>query len=304
MSIFIKNNFSSKLYGQLFVVATPIGNLGEMSPRAIETLKSVDLIACEDTRITKKLCRVFHINTPLISYYREIELEKSEFIINKIVSGKNIALVSDAGTPAVSDPGAILVRKARDIGIKVLAIAGPCAFSAAISVAGLQSNNFVFAGFLPANSSERRKKILNMANLPFPIILYESPHRIQKVLIDLAQYLGDRRVQILRELTKIHEEYLEGTLSELAQRLAYNVKGELVVIVHNEELKDTIKPESIDELICWYRDVQHASLKDAVRSISSDLDLPRTKVYKRALLLWEDGDSMDIFSTKDYENKQ
>ena len=274
--------------GQLYVVATPIGNLGEMSKRACDVLQSVDVIACEDTRHTKKLCTTFEISTPLTSYYREKEQQKSDKLVNQLLNGKNLALVSDAGTPGLSDPGAILVKKARSAGIRVSAVAGPSALAAALSISGITETGFFFAGFLPAKSSERLQLIKSLRPLPWPLIFYASPHKIQKTLCDLLKVLGNRDAQLIRELTKIHEECREGTLTQLSESVTKGVKGELVLIVEGAAPPRQEKPDNLKELVTWYRDEQNASLRDTVRHISGDLDLPRSAVYKEVLALWND----------------
>lgn len=274
--------------GQLYVVATPIGNLGEMSKRACDVLQSVDVIACEDTRHTKKLCSNFGITTPLTSYYREKEQQKSDQLVNQLLNGKNLALVSDAGTPGLSDPGAILVKKARSAGILVSAVAGPSALAAALSISGITETGFFFAGFLPAKSSERRQILKNLRPLPYPLVFYASPHKIQTTLRDLLTVLGNRDAQLMRELTKIHEECREGTLNQLLESVSKGVKGELVLIVQGAAAPQQEKPDNLQELVTWYRDEQNATLKDTVRHISGDLDLPRSAVYKEVLALWND----------------
>ena len=274
--------------GQLYVVATPIGNLGEMSKRACDVLQSVDVIACEDTRHTKKLCSTFGITTPLTSYYREKEQQKSNYLVNQLLDGKNLALVSDAGTPGLSDPGAILVKKARNAGISVSAVAGPSALAAALSISGITQTGFFFAGFLPAKSSERKQLIKSLRPLPWPLVFYASPHKIQATLKDLLHVLGDRDAQLMRELTKIHEECREGTLSQLLESVTKGVKGELVLIVQGAAAPLQEKPDNLKELVTWYRDEHNASLKDTVRHISGDLDLPRSAVYKEVLALWNE----------------
>jgi 16S rRNA (cytidine1402-2'-O)-methyltransferase len=273
--------------GRLYVVATPIGNLGDLSKRAIETLTVVDLIACEDTRHTKNLCRHLHISTPLTSYFREKEQEKAEQLLQMLLDGKHIALVSDAGTPALSDPGAILVKKARAAGIEIVAVAGPSAIAAALSIAGLTQTNFFFGGFLPANKNERQKFLRSISTLPFTLVFYESPHRISATLNDMEFVLGDRPAQLFRELTKIHEECLQGSFSTLNDHVKNGVKGELVLIVQGADSHLADKPDNIEDLILWYRDELHSSLKDAVRCIATDLDLPRSQVYKSALSIWQ-----------------
>ncbi len=276
--------------GELYVVATPIGNLEDMSPRVIKTLADVDLIACEDTRHTKTLCNAFNISTPLCSYYREKEQEKSEILVNLLKSGKKIALVSDAGTPAICDPGAILVNKARSAGIKIIAIAGPSALTASLSIAGLADSKFFFGGFLPANTTERKKFLRSISALPFALIFYETPHRIHASLADMADILGDRQAKLFRELSKIHEECIDGSLVSLHEQIHDGVKGELVLIVDGASPPQKEKPEHIEGLLLWYRDELRTSLKDAVHSIATDLNLPRSHVYKLALALWNTSD--------------
>ncbi|WP_310599234.1 16S rRNA (cytidine(1402)-2'-O)-methyltransferase [Desulfobulbus sp.] len=270
------------------MVATPIGNLGDISQRAIQTLSSVDLIACEDTRHTKKLCRHLNIGTPLVSYFREREQEKAAALLKLLCEGKQIALVSDAGTPAICDPGAILVNKARAAGIDIVAIAGPSALAAALSIAGLTQANFFFGGFPPANAAARKHLFNSLATLPCPLVFYEAPHRIKASLADMAATLGERQALLFRELTKIHEECLEGPLSVLHERIKDGVKGELVLIVHGAAALPQEQPEDIDGLLRWYRDEQRSSLKQAVVRIAADLDLPRSQVYKKALAIWQE----------------
>lgn len=281
-------NKKSKLpQGTLYVVATPIGNLGELSQRALETLNDVDLIACEDTRHTRKLCTRFQINTPLTSYYREKEQEKANHLLQLLESGKDIALVSDAGTPAVSDPGAVLVGRARSNGIDVKAVAGPSALTAALSIAGLPEPEFFFGGFLPVKKHARQQYLQNLRNLPFTLIFYESPHRILAAFKDILKVLGDRPVQLFRELTKVHEQCLKGTVSEILDSIQQGVKGELVIIIRGAPVKFSEKPQDLEELLLWYRDKLQSSLKDASRQVASDLDLSRSEVYKKALPLWD-----------------
>lgn len=273
--------------GRLYVVATPIGNLGDLSQRVIQTLSSVDLIACEDTRHTKKLCRHLNINTPLVSYYREKEQEKAETLLEILRSGKQIALVSDAGTPAICDPGSVLVRKARAAGIDIVAVSGPSALATALSIAGLTQSNFFFGGFLPSNATDRKRLLKDVAKLPFALIFYESPHRINATLIAMQAILGDRQAQLFRELTKIYEECLEGPLSILQEHTKNGIKGELVLIIQGAEPLPAEKPDTLEDLLFWYRDELHSSLKNAVHSIANDLDLPRSQVYKKALSIWQ-----------------
>jgi len=277
----------AKKKGTLYVVATPIGNLQEITPRAVQVLQDVDIIACEDTRHTRKLVNHLHITTPLTSYYREKEQYKAEILVKQLEDGLNVAVVSDAGTPCISDPGAILVQQARAAGIQILPISGPSALTTALSAAGLETSGFFFAGFAPPKRKARRDYFKQLSGIPFPLIFYESPHRIEQCLTDSLHVFGDKQALLFRELTKIHEEHREGLLSELKQSCTGKNRGEFVLIIYNAQQPVADKPEDIDDLILWYRNQDGISLKDAVRQISTDLELPRTTIYKRALTLWK-----------------
>jgi 16S rRNA (cytidine1402-2'-O)-methyltransferase len=215
--------------GTLFIVATPIGNLSDISSRAIETLGSVDLIACEDTRRTIKLLNHFGIQKPMLSYHDFNESRKAEELAGKLEGDAAIALVSDAGTPAIADPGYRLVRLCRQRGIPVVAIPGPNAALTALSASGLPSDEFMFVGFLPPAKNARRAKLTAIAGFASTLLFYEAPHRIEGMLEDAQDVLGDREVCIAREITKVHEEYLVGKLSEVRHRV--KALGEFVVVV-------------------------------------------------------------------------
>ena len=274
--------------GTLYIVATPIGNLSDISRRMEQTLADVDIIACEDTRHTRKLISHLNISTRLTSYYREKEREKAEQLLHKLQAGQNIAVVSDAGTPGLSDPGAVLVRAARSAGITVTPVPGPSALATALSVAGLEGTSFYFSGFPPAKKGERGKLFTSLKPLTCPLIFYESPHRIRATLRDCLKIFGDRQAQLFRELTKLHEEYLGGSIGELLEILGQRqkIKGELVLIVDGREEVAEERPDNLDELILWYRDKGKASLKDTARIIANDLNMSRSKVYQQALSLW------------------
>ena len=274
--------------GTLYIVATPIGNLSDISHRMEQVLASVDLIACEDTRHTRKLLSHLKINVPLTSYYREREQQKAEILLQKLLNGLNIALVSDAGTPGLSDPGAVLVRKSRPAGIPVIPVPGPSALAVAVSVAGLDNSSFFFGGFASAKKGERCKLFTSLKTLTCPLIFFESPHRIRKTLQDCLKIFGDRRAQLFRELTKLHEQHLSGSLSELLELTDQKMRGEFVLIIDGQPEQHTDRPDNLDDLICWYRDKANSSLKDAARSIAEDLDLSRSQVYQRALSLWRE----------------
>ncbi|NOX80652.1 MAG: 16S rRNA (cytidine(1402)-2'-O)-methyltransferase [Deltaproteobacteria bacterium] len=276
--------------GTLYIVATPIGNLEDISARALHTLETVSLIACEDTRHSRKLLSRFQISTPLTSYYREKEQYKAGILINKLQEGQDIALISDAGTPGISDPGAILVRQARAAGIAVIPIPGPSALAAALSAAGLEENGFFFGGFPPAKKGLRCKLFQGLAALPFPLVFYESPHRIKSCLQDCLSTFGERQALLFRELTKIHEQCLDGPLSQLLEQVKNGVRGELVLIIQADINAPADKPDNLDHLLAWYRQQPGMKLKKAVQLIAADLDLPRTQVYRAALETWHRDD--------------
>ena len=219
--------------GSLVIVATPIGNLSDISPRALDALRNADLIACEDTRLTLKLLNHFGIRKPLTSYHDFNEKEKASELGKKIEAGSTIALVSDAGTPGISDPGYRLVRYCREQGFHVSVIPGPSAAIAALAASGLPSDEFFFAGFLPSKKSTRREKLESLRSLPCTVIFYEAPHRITGMLTDLLEVFGDRETCVARELTKLHEEVLFGKLSEIC--ILVKPLGEFVIVIHGNE---------------------------------------------------------------------
>lgn len=230
----IRSDETAVVPGTLYVVATPIGNLGDMTVRAREILGAVDLIAAEDTRHTRQLLQAFGLQTPTIALHEHNEARKAQELIQELASGKSLALVSDAGTPLISDPGFDVVAAARRAGCAVIAIPGACAAIAALSVAGLPTDRFVFEGFLPAKSSARRERLRELASEPRTLVFYEAPHRIVEVLDDLTREFGEREASISRELTKRFETHYRGTLAQLAQRAAGEEdmrRGEIVIVV-------------------------------------------------------------------------
>src|SRR2546423_9598370 len=206
--------------GTLFIVATPIGNLEDITQRALRVLREVDLIACEDTRHTQKLLNHFGISTRTISYHEHNERERAEELCGLLEEGKNVGLVSDAGTPLISDPGFRLVSAAIARGVNVVPIPGASALVAALSASGLAMDQFFFAGFLPAHATARRVKLEELGAIPATLVLYEAPHRIAATLKDAADVLGNRHAAVARELTKLHEEIRRGSLAELAEQFA------------------------------------------------------------------------------------
>lgn len=276
-----------KDHGILYIVPTPIGNLEDITLRALRILKEVDLIAAEDTRHTRNLLNHFGITTPLISYYREKEAERSEEILLRLQQGENIALVSDAGTPAISDPGAVVVRQAHDHGLTVVPLPGPSALTTALSGSGITSPGFLFLGFLPAKAGQRRKALAAIASSEYPVVFYESPHRIDTFLADALEILGDRQAFWARELTKSFEDLQSGSLGDLLARSRQGRnRGEFVVVIC-PGTQDEAKGQTLEELILWYRDNSGLSLKDVSRQLANDLGISRSQVYQQALLLWQ-----------------
>lgn len=274
--------------GTLYIVPTPIGNLEDITLRALRILKEVDLIAAEDTRHSKRLMNHFEITTPLISYYREKEHQRSAELIDKLLAGTNIALISDAGTPAISDPGAVLVTAAHAQGITIVPLPGASAVITALSAAGITDSGFLFLGFAPSKKSARKKFLSAIKDCEYSVALYESPHRVDSFLADALEVLGDRDAFWARELTKNYEELESNTLSALLEKTQTGrVRGEFVLIIHPEE-KQEITGETIAEMLIWYRDHSELSLKDVAKKLASDLGLSRSAVYQQALELWKD----------------
>jgi 16S rRNA (cytidine1402-2'-O)-methyltransferase len=279
--------------GILYIVATPIGNLEDITLRAVRILQEVDLIAAEDTRHTRKLLNHLRIETPQVSYYREKEKERAAELVEHLRAGMHIALVTDAGTPGISDPGAILVKEAREAGITVAPIPGPSAITAAISASGLDCSAFLFLGFCPAKQGQRRAFLQSVAGSAYPLVLYESPHRIRALLTDALEILGDRPAFWARELTKIHEDLRQEPLSRLLEQAEGQVsRGESALIIAPART-EPVAAQSVDDLLIWYRDHSGLSLKDACKRLSADLGISRSQVYQKALGMWRqtDGDS-------------
>lgn len=270
--------------GTLYIVATPIGNLEDITLRALRTLKEADLIAAEDTRHTRKLLTHFGISRPLTSYFDHNKEVKGNFILEKLQEGVNVALVTDAGTPCVSDPGYQLVRDAVAAGMQVVPIPGACAAITALCASGLPSDVFTFAGFLSNRHGRRREKLQEYASETRLLIFYEAPKRLLTTLRDMLEILGDREVVIARELTKMYEEFLRGRLSDLlAQAEQTRIRGEVAILVapsDEPEIPDTPKME---ELLSRYLESGEFSLKDAVKKVMQETGLPKSTVYAEAL---------------------
>ena len=261
----------------LFLVATPIGNLNEVSKRSLEVLSNVDVIACEDTRNSVKLLSHYDIHTRLITYHNFNEENSTKGILKLLEEGKDVALISDAGYPLISDPGYILVNEVIDVGFTVTTISGPNAGLNALVASGLETNHYLFYGFLNAKTSQAEKELEALKDFPYTIIFYEAPHRIEKTLQSALKILGDRKACLARELTKVHEEYHRGTLSELCE--LHDLKGEMVLII--EGSKDEDKPsieEVLEELEERVRNGQRA--KDAAAELSEEYKVSKNQLYK------------------------
>lgn len=275
--------------GTLYVVATPIGNLEDITFRAVRILGEVDLIAAEDTRHTRKLLSHLSLSKPLVSYYKDREAARSEKIIEELRAGRNVALVSDAGTPAISDPGSVLVALCHEHGIPVVPVPGPSAVISAVSVSGFAHASFTFLGFLPPKKNQRAKILTARAQDDVLLVFYESPRRICQTLTDCRQALGERRVFVGRELTKLHEELLCGTFSDVLLLLQgrEQIKGEFVVVVAPPKPGSAVAPpEELQDLLAWYKNHSGLSMKDAVKKIAADLNLSKSQIYEKALHVW------------------
>ncbi|WP_020409300.1 16S rRNA (cytidine(1402)-2'-O)-methyltransferase [Hahella ganghwensis] len=275
--------------GRLYVVATPIGNLEDLSSRALATLKEVDVIAAEDTRHSARLCRHFGIGTPMLSLHAFNEASRSEGLVSRLLDGESVALVSDAGTPLISDPGYPLVREARAQGVQVIPVPGACAMVAALSVAGLPSDRFAFEGFLPAKGSGRRKQLESLKKETRTLIFYESPHRIMDFLEDLCAIFEDRDVVLGREITKTFETFLSGSAKTLIQQLQEDTdqqRGEFVVLVAGaEESAESDTDIDIDRLLIML--LKELPVKKAAAIVAEVAGLSKNDLYKRALSLKE-----------------
>lgn len=276
------------MIGTLFVVGTPIGNLGDFSPRAIETLKNCDFIAAEDTRVTLKLLNRFEIKKPMVSYFEHNRFERGPAILQRILQGENCALVTDAGMPAISDPGEDLVKLCHESGVKVESVPGPCAFTTALAISGMPSRRFTFEGFLPVEKNERRNHISSLISEKRTMIFYEAPHKLSQTLTDLADSLGSREIAIVREITKIHEEIIKTDLVSAAEKYSKEaLKGEIVIIVGGA-------PDEEEEKITLEQAAEYAkslvadgeSKSDAAKIAARECGFKKGDIYK--ILIQED----------------
>ncbi len=270
--------------GTLYLVATPLGNLEDITLRALRMLKEVDLIACEDTRYTARLLNRYAIDTPRESYHQFNEASRAPQLIQMLRAGKNIALVSDSGTPLISDPGYELVASCHREGIPVVPVPGPSAAIAALTGSGLPTDAFFFAGFLPARGSQRKRRLQELSGIAATLIFYEAPHRLLSSLEDMADILGARRACIARELTKIHEELLHGTLPELLQILQARprIQGEITIVIEEGETVQvpTVRPDSIKQHLDEEMKRTGLPRNEALKSVARQRGISRKEAYK------------------------
>lgn len=268
--------------GTLYLVATPIGNLQDMTPRAVATLRKVDLIACEDTRHTRKLLTHFDISNKLVSYHEHNESERTIEILKLLADGKSVAVVSDAGTPGISDPSFVIVKAAHDVGFPVVPIPGPVAFVNAVVASGLPTDSIFFGGFLPSRSGDRRRRIEQIADVPATLVFYESPHRLMKSLSDCLSVLGDRRAALVRELTKLHEEAITGSLSEIIDRLSSaSLKGEYVLVIDRAG-ETAAATEDGRDLVSRFHELEADGLdrKTALKRAAKEFGMSKPEAYR------------------------
>ena len=269
--------------GTLYLVATPIGNLQDITLRAIETLRSVDLIACEDTRHTRNLLNHFRISNRVISYHEHNEQERAEELADRLIQGESIAIVSDAGTPGICDPGFRVVQRAIEIGAAVVPIPGAAAFINAVIVSGLATDSIFFGGFLPSKKGERRKRLEEIRDITATLVLYETPHRLAKSLVDCLEILGERRAAVAREMTKLHEVIVRGSLTDLA--LQYSnapVKGEVVLVIERAKVTAVNREASPKNIASRIKEFEKEGLdpKSALKKAAKEFGLSKSEVYR------------------------
>jgi 16S rRNA (cytidine1402-2'-O)-methyltransferase len=274
--------------GTLYIVATPIGNLGDMTPRAVETLRQVDLIAAEDTRHSARLLRHFGIDTPVVSYFQHNQKRREAALLQALAKG-DVALISDAGVPALSDPGQGLAAAARHAGHRIVPIPGASSLTSAVSASGLVEGPFVFLGFLPRTGDERAVTIARAAAPGFPLAIFEAANRLAETLDDLARALGDRPAVVARELTKVHEEIAGGTLTELRLRFQASVKGEVVIVVDGAAAQSLSEDTGVHALV---RSLLASGMKPsrAAREAAAITGLPGSEVYEIVRQVSSDSD--------------
>lgn len=274
--------------GALYVVGTPIGNLGDISPRALDILEKCDFIAAEDTRVTLKLLNHFGIKKPMVSYFEHNRFERGPVIAERILSGETAAIVTDAGMPAISDPGEDLVKLCHEKGIKVESVPGPCAFATALAISGMPSKRFTFEGFISTDKAERREHISSLKNETRTMIFYEAPHKLLNTLKDLETVLGNREIAIVRELTKIHEEVIRTDFASAIKRYSEEaIKGEIVLIVGGAAPEEA-QAMTVEQAVSYAKDLVESgeSKSNAAKIAAKESGFKKGEIYR--LLIEED----------------
>ncbi len=287
------------MLGTLYIVATPIGNLEDITLRALRVLRDVDLIACEDTRQTRKLLARYEIRTPTISYHQHNERQRSRQLMSKLKEGISIALVTDAGAPTISDPGLVLIQAAIAEQIPIVPVPGPSALTTALMAAGVPAERFLFVGFLPSKRAPRRRELAMLASLPYTCVFFEAPHRIRATLEDMLEILGDRPAVLARELTKAHEEFRRARLGHLRQELEErSIKGELVLIVapapspETSSTSSSVDPQMLYEQVRALMESEALDLTSAIRQVAKEHGRSKNEVY-RAIIQYKSERSVE-----------
>lgn len=267
----------------LYVVGTPIGNLNDFSPRAIETLNNVDFIAAEDTRVTIKLLNHFNIKKPLISYFEHNKAQRGEEIINKILKGEDCAIVTDAGMPCISDPGEELIKDCQEKNIKTIVVPGPSALISALAISGLNTKRFTFEGFLSVSKKSRLEHLESLVNEPRTMIFYEAPHKLPNTLNDFYKYFGDRKLSIVREITKVYEEVIRTTTKDALKYIDNPLKGEIVLILEGKTKTDKIY--TLEDAVNIAQELINKGYKvsDAAKEAANITKLKKNEIYKEIL---------------------
>ena len=272
--------------GILYVVGTPIGNLGDMTYRAVETLEKVDFICAEDTRVSSKLLNYFEIKTPLVSYHEHNAAQVGASICDRIAAGENAAIVTDAGMPCISDPGELLVKMCYDRGIKVEVVPGPSAVISGLAISGLNTKNFQFEGFLSVTKKQRQEHLAAVAKSTHTLVFYEAPHKLQNTLEDMLRFFGDRKISLCRELTKLHEEVIRTTLSQAAEMYKdVKPKGEFVLVIEGANESELSAAETIDEALEQVRTLMQKGMRgaDACKQIAKATGFSKGELYTKLL---------------------
>ncbi|MBR7007901.1 MAG: 16S rRNA (cytidine(1402)-2'-O)-methyltransferase [Ruminococcus sp.] len=272
--------------GTLYVVGTPIGNLGDMTYRAVETLEKVDFICAEDTRVSAKLLNYFEIKTPLVSYHEHNAAQVGESICDRIVAGESAAIVTDAGMPCISDPGELLVKMCAERGIKVEVVPGPSAVISGLAISGLDTKNFQFEGFLSVTKKQRREHLAAVRNSTHTLVFYEAPHKLLNTLEDMLEFFGDRKISLCRELTKLHEEVIRTTLAQAVDMYkTIKPKGEFVLVIEGARESELVKAETMEQALEQVKSLMQKGMRgaDACKEIARATGFSKGELYTKLL---------------------